>query len=126
MAVIDLKRRAQIGREKRARTRERLLAAAAEVFAYSDRDNVSIDEIAAAAGVAKGTFYVHFEDADALWSELADRLAREYDELLQPRRMALSDPFERIAYGCAAFLEKSRRNPAWAAIAARAALKRPD
>jgi AcrR family transcriptional regulator len=126
MAVVDLERRAEIGREKRARTRERLLVAAAAAFARSDREKISVDEIVAAAGVAKGTFYVHFEDIDALWAELAERLTRDYDELLQPRRLSLGEPLERVAYGCAAFLEKGRRNSLWAAMTARAALKRPD
>ena len=126
MAVVDLERRAEIGREKRARTRERLIAAAAEEWRALTRDEkISIDGFVAAAGVAKGTFYVHFEDIDALWAELAERLARDYDELLQPRRLSLREPLERVAYGCAAFLEKGRRNPLWAAMTARAALGGP-
>jgi AcrR family transcriptional regulator len=124
MASVDLARRAEIGREKRARTRERLISAATALLSRSQ--SVSVDEIVAAAGVAKGTFYVHFEDVDTLWTELADRFAHDLDELLQPRRLALTDPLRRVAYGCAAFLETSRRDRTWGAMAARAALRRPD
>ena len=126
MAAVDLARRAEIGREKRARTRERLLAAASGVLSRAGGESVSVDEIVAAAGVAKGTFYVHFEDVDALWAELAERFTRDFDELLQPRRLALKGALERVAYGCAAFLEKGRRDPTWATMVARAALKRAD
>lgn len=124
MASVDLARRAEIGREKRARTRERLISAATALLSRSE--SVPVDEIVAAAGVAKGTFYVHFEDVDALWTELADRFAQDLDELLQPRRLALTDPLHRVAYGCAAFLETSRRDRTWGAMAARATLRRPD
>ena len=37
-------------------------------------------------------------------SVVADELAREFDELLQPRRLSLDDPLERIAAGCGAFI----------------------
>lgn len=124
MASVDLTRRAEIGRAKRARTRERLISAAIALLSRSE--SVSVDDIVAAAGVAKGTFYVHFEDVDALWTELADRFAHNLDALLQPRRLALTNPLERVAYGCAAFLETSRRDKTWAAMAARAASRRPD
>jgi AcrR family transcriptional regulator len=125
MASVDLARRAEIGKAKRARTRERLISAASAALGRLDRESVSVDEIVAAAGVAKGTFYVHFEDVEALWAELAERLTRDFDELLQPRRMALKGALDRVAYGCAAFLEKGRRDPAWATMVARAARKRP-
>lgn len=47
------------------RNRERILAAAAGVFAKSGADT-PVEEIATAAGVAVGTLYRHFPDRDAL------------------------------------------------------------
>ena len=47
------------------RNRQRILAAAAEVFAERGLD-VSLDDIAAAAGVGVGTVYRRFPDKDAL------------------------------------------------------------
>jgi AcrR family transcriptional regulator len=66
MARIDRARRAEIGREKRARTRSQIVAAASSLFAQRAVESVTVDDVVAKAGVAKGTFYVHFDDLAAL------------------------------------------------------------
>ena len=92
MAKVDLARRAQIGQEKRARTRAALVAAAKSLFALRSIESVTIDEIVAEAGLAKGTFYTHFEDLDALTAAVADELLAVFDDLMQPARLAIADP----------------------------------
>jgi len=47
--------------ERRAATRQSILDAAAALFERSGFDATPVDEITAAARVAKGTFYQHFE-----------------------------------------------------------------
>jgi AcrR family transcriptional regulator len=126
MARINLARRAQIGRDRSARTRAQLLAAARTLYAARPFDQVTVDDVVGAAGVAKGTFYVHFDSLADLQSIVADELAREYDELLQPRRLALDDPIERIAAGCGAFIAQTLRDPAWGALVARSAATMPN
>ena len=111
MARVDLARRAQIGRDRSARTRAELVVAARGLYAARPFDQVTVDDVVAAAGVAKGTFYVHFDSLDDLQILVADDLAREFDELLQPRRLALDDPIERIAAGCGAFIVQALRDP---------------
>jgi AcrR family transcriptional regulator len=126
MARINLARRAQIGRDRSARTRAQLLAAARTLYAARPFDQVTVDDVVGAAGVAKGTFYVHFDSLADLQSIVADELARKYDELLQPRRLALDDPIERIAAGCGAFIAQALRDPAWGALVARSAATMPN
>jgi len=121
MAKVDLARRAQIGQEKRARTRAALVAAAKSLFALRSIESVTVDEIIVAAGLAKGTFYTHFEDLDALTAAVADELVAAFDELMQPARLAITDPFDRIAFGCNAFIEKALEDPAWAHVVTRMA-----
>ena len=125
MARIDLARRAQIGRDRSGRTRAELLAAARTLYAARPFDQVTVDEVVAAAGVAKGTFYVHFDSLTDLQSISLTNLAREFDELLQPRRLALDDPIERIAAGCGAFILQTLRDPAWGMLVARSAAAMP-
>ena len=109
MARIDLARRAQIGRDRSARTRDELLAAARRLYGERPFDQVTVEDVVAAAGVAKGTFYVHFASLAELQTLVADDLAGEFDELLQPRRVALHDPVERLAAGCGACIEQALR-----------------
>ncbi len=126
MARVDLARRAEIGRDRSARTRAELVAAARRLYAARPFNQVTGDDVVAAAGVAKGTFYVHFDNLNDLQILVADDLAREFDELLQPRRLALDDPIERIAAGCGAFITQALRDPSWGALVAHSAAAMPS
>ena len=126
MARIDLERRAQIGRDRRARTRSQLIEAARALYSRHPIEAVTVDEVVNEAKLAKGTFYVHFASLAELQAAVADELAHEFDELLQPRRRAIPDPVERIAAGCGAFVGEALRNPAWGALVARGAVAMPN
>ena len=65
--------RAKSPGNKEAR-REELLAAARKVFAEKGYHEAKVRDIAAAAGVAKGTVYLYFPDKRSLFSELIDNL----------------------------------------------------
>ena len=125
MANINLDRRAEIGREKRARTKAQLIAAAKALCARQPWESVTVDEVVNEAGVAKGTFYTHFDDLDELAAEIADELIKSFDELIQPFRLSLSDPLLRMAFGCDAFIEKALSDRLWASLAARMARSYP-
>src|SRR5512134_2321145 len=55
----------------RADTRRRLLEAAIALFAEAGLHGVTSAQIARRAGVATGTFYLHFADKEALFHEIA-------------------------------------------------------
>ena len=65
----------------RTRTRERLLAAGRRLFAERGLHGVTSHDIAGAAGVAAGTFYLHFRDK----AELFRVIAQETTALLRAR-----------------------------------------
>jgi AcrR family transcriptional regulator len=64
-----------------ARTRETLLDAGVAVAEAHGLSGLSVNRVVAEAGVAKGTFYVHFDDrtafVDALHARFHDRVERE-------------------------------------------------
>lgn len=58
-------------RQQRAQeTRDRLFFAACELFVAKGYAGTTVDAIAARAGVAKGTFFVHFKTKDAVATQL--------------------------------------------------------
>ncbi len=58
-------------RQRRAQeTRDRLFVAACELFVTQGYAGTTVDSIATRAGVAKGTFFVHFKTKDAVAAEL--------------------------------------------------------
>src|SRR6188508_2314845 len=56
--------------EKAAERRDAILAAALDEFAVRGFAATRLDDVAARAGVAKGTIYLHFKDKEALFEEL--------------------------------------------------------
>jgi AcrR family transcriptional regulator len=64
-----------------ARNHERVLCAAARLFAEQGVENVSMDAIAAAAGVGKGTLFRRFGDR----ANLAGAVLGEHETVLQER-----------------------------------------
>jgi AcrR family transcriptional regulator len=87
--------------------RTRLLEAAAPLFARKHQHEVTIDEIAAAAGVAKGTVYIHFKDKTALYQAVLEHTTgRVLAEIKQEAACheAAADKLRAIARGCLAFV----------------------
>jgi AcrR family transcriptional regulator len=61
------------GQRRRRQTEARLLDAALEVFRSRGYDAATTGEMARAAGVAAGTFYLHFRDKRAVYEAIARR-----------------------------------------------------
>jgi AcrR family transcriptional regulator len=125
MAKINLERRAEIGREKSARTKAQLIAAAKALFSRGAWESATIDEVVNEAGVARGTFYSHFDDLSELAAAVADELVQSFDELIQPQRLTISDPIFRIAFGCDSFIGKALKDRSWASLVASMARSHP-
>jgi AcrR family transcriptional regulator len=68
--------------------RERILAAARELFYRDGIRAVGVDAIAAAAGTNKMTLYRHFDSKDALVSAYLEQLAAEGEALWEEARAA--------------------------------------
>ncbi|MGA5759058.1 TetR/AcrR family transcriptional regulator [Nonomuraea bangladeshensis] len=91
-----------------ARNRRKVLAAAARLFAEKGVESVSMDAVAAAAGVGKGTLFRRFGDKSGLAAALLDERERD----LQQRILSGSPPLgpgaparDRLAAFFAAYLE---------------------
>jgi AcrR family transcriptional regulator len=85
----DAKPRRLTRAETRAQTRERLLDAAAEVFARKGYGAASVEEIAESAGFSVGAVYSNFSGKEHLFSELmAERAAGRVEAIVVAMRSA--------------------------------------
>ena len=75
-------------------TRTRLLEAGRRLFALKGPRDVTSHEIAAEAGFASGTFYLHFKDKHALFAELADVAAAELERRIATVFANKTDPVD--------------------------------
>ncbi|NWH07254.1 MAG: TetR/AcrR family transcriptional regulator [Alphaproteobacteria bacterium] len=121
MAKIDLARRAEIGREKRVRTRVQIVDAGLLLLADQPPEALTVNAIVESAGVAKGTFYYHFQSVEELVAAVGAKLADTFDELVARSRLEQSDSIERMAFAFTRFLEKAISDPVWARLVVRSA-----
>lgn len=96
---------------RRVRTRAALLRAGQALFAAQSVDAVSIDDIVLAADVAKGSFYNHFADKEALAREIAIQVRAEAEAQVDQANDGVTDPVMRMARGQAVFVRFAVRNP---------------
>jgi AcrR family transcriptional regulator len=66
----------------KAERRIELLRAARDVFARKGYHDAKVDDIVAAASVAKGTFYLYFRDKRSVFAELVDGLFARLSEAI--------------------------------------------
>ena len=80
----------------KAERRAQILAHAREVFAKRGYHAARIDDIVAAAGVARGTFYLYFDDKRAVFEELVDHAFARLDRAFV--RVDPADPTRTVAF----------------------------
>ena len=61
-------------------TKERILAAALELFSINGYSGTNIRELAASLGLVKSAMYRHFESKEEIWNALLDEMIAYYDE----------------------------------------------
>ncbi len=73
----------------------------------------SVSEIAAAADMANGTFYLHFRNKTQVVAAVCSAVTLAMHREMDDRRLAISDGPERIAFGTQQFVEIAAEQPAW-------------
>lgn len=111
---------------KSARTRARLMDAAVKVFARAGFEAASVNEIAQAADVANGTFYLHFKDKDEIASVVAYRIAGDIARQLDEAMTGIDDAVERTCFATRQFIDIACSEPEWGLAFFRAAWFLPE
>ena len=60
-------------------TKERILAAALEMFSQNGYAGTNIRELTASLGLVKSSMYKHFESKEDIWNSLLDEMIAYYD-----------------------------------------------
>src|SRR5271157_180795 len=97
LAKIDLRRRAEIGRQRRVKSRTQIVEAARFLFTSQPIASVTIEDVTKQAQVAKGTFYSHFRSLDDLRAAVAVELSRTFEDLIDTSGLYAADPVASIA-----------------------------
>lgn len=91
--------------ERREATVGAILAAARKLFAAEGFDAVSIDEIAAKAGVAKGAVYHHFDSKEEIFTRVLEGVQAEIAAQPPPPSLRkIADPLDRMAAAILSYL----------------------
>lgn len=111
--------RPRVAAERRARMRRKLVESALLVFAEKGVDASVIDDVIAAAGVSRGTFYNYFRTNAELLAAANEELGNEIVHLIETHVHAIPSPAARLLTGLRLYLDVARRFPLFARFVAR-------
>ena len=87
----------QMARKNTHNTKGKIIEAAWDLFYRQGYDDTTVEEIIAASGTSRGSFYHYFEGKDALLSSLSYLFDRKYEELSDTLDLQ-TDRFEQLMY----------------------------
>jgi AcrR family transcriptional regulator len=111
--AISLEKRAEIGRQRRARTREKILDAAFALLGREDGRSTRIDEICQEAEVARGTFYNYFSSVEELLRALTFEITHDYNLAVRAVIRAVPAGALRSGFALRYYLHRTRQDPSW-------------
>lgn len=102
-------RRSLLRQERSRQTRDALVHAALGLWRERGFDDTTIDDISAAAGVARSTYYFHFADKEALLRQVAGTSALTIGAAVAKKNTAdgsLDDAMQAFAFELARYVER--------------------
>jgi AcrR family transcriptional regulator len=106
-------RRAAIGKEKRARTRAKILAATFHLYGRENGLFTRVEEICQLAGVTRQTFYNHFRNMEELREALTYEVSHDFLVTVTNALLCLPDGAERASAAIRFYLDKALHDPKW-------------
>lgn len=103
----------------------RIHEAALRLFAERGVTQVTVKELAEAAGMARGTIYNNGGDVEKLFEEVAARLNHEMTARVDATLEGIDDPARRIATGIRLFVRRAHEDTTWGRFVARFSLTAP-
>lgn len=91
----------------------RIHAAALRLFADKGSQEVSVSELAEAAGVARGTIYNNLDSTDHLFEQVASQLSSEMNQRVVASYAGIDDSALRLAIGIRLYVRRAHEEPHW-------------
>src|SRR6266850_3136542 len=95
---------------RRQRTRSELVTAATRVLAQKGFHDTKVTDIAAAADVGVGTFYLHFPDKEALFHAVVEETAARLKTAVDAARERADGPVDQMLAASTAFCAFAEKN----------------
>ena len=97
----------------RTAVQKRIHQAALKLFAVKGSTDVSVSELADAAGVARGTIYNNLESRNDLFHTVAAQMAQEMDQRVVASYAGTNDYASRLAIGIRLYVRRSHEEQHW-------------
>ena len=104
---------------------DRIHQAALRLFAERSTTQVTVSELAEAAGVARGTVYSNIRDVDSLFEDVAARLVTEMDAETAVATPPGADPAQQFAVAIRMFIRRAHVEPLWGRFLVRFGIAMP-
>ena len=101
---------------RRAKTRQALVDAGFRLLATRPIDAIAIDDIVREAGVAKGSFYNHFDDKDALARTIAGHIRVDLEAAVDAANAGVEDPARRVVRAVSVYIRHAISDPQRAGV----------
>ena len=105
---------------KRSRTRKRLTDAALKLMSEQGIVATSVSEIASAADVANGTFYLHFKNKSEIVAAVCQGVTLAMHSEMDGKSLSIKDGAARVLFATQQFIEIAADEPVWGHLLLRA------
>jgi|GEM_PF-1149457 len=92
-------------------TRMLILSSARTLFSEKGYDQTPVEEICALAGIAKGTFFYHFDSKQSIVRYILAMQMDEYRSQLEQQMDSMEDAISRVEYFISALMEQADTAP---------------
>lgn len=103
----------ELGAQRRAKTRARVIAAAFELFGEEEGLHARIEDVVQRAGITRTTFYDHFSGMGELREAVSYEVTHDFLTAVNHTAARLDDARERAAVAIRCYLHRVRAVPRW-------------
>ena len=110
---VNVERRAQIGEEKRARTRVKILEAAFSLIGREKGRFTLVEEVCQLSNISRGTYYNYFNGVEELFDALCYELSHDFNNAVLALVAEMQTDVEKVSAAIRYYLMRAATDKAW-------------